>query len=148
MVDREGNLDNSCGIQYQFLPADSGSTHDPGPGTLFLGTAEQGGRVLGRVRCSRVGNRAGHFRIRGLKTLVPYRNQGIATTLLRCAAREIFSRLGGTVIFSFILPENIASIRAHERAGFRQVTPPFPGPERYLCYGLRPDGVIKIPPQG
>jgi RimJ/RimL family protein N-acetyltransferase len=104
-------------------------------GNLFFAAAQQDREIVALLRCTRSGARPGRFRIRGLQTRQGFRNRGIATALLNYALEAIFSRPGSEVVYSFIPAQNSASIRAHERAGFRRVIPPFPAPEHHLCYG-------------
>jgi GNAT superfamily N-acetyltransferase len=126
-----GDCNRSQGRQ---LPADNRLVENA---NLFFGIARQAGKAVAWVRCSRIGHGKHYFRIRGLRTRQEFRNRGIGSVLLGYAVGEMLTTHGGDAVYSFILPENTVSIRIHERAGFCRVVPPFPAPERHLCYGIR-----------
>ena len=102
----------------------------------FFVTAEHKGKTIALLHLCRDRRRPGRFRIRGVETARPFRCQGLAVRLLQVGAENIFFRLGGEVILSFILPTNSGSLAAHGRAGFQQIALPGPQPQRHLCFAL------------
>lgn len=104
----------------------------------YFGVAEHKGKTIALLQLNQDKQKPHLFRIRGLHCRARFRRQGLASRLLQLAAQNVFEQYQGEQIVSFILPTNLPSMRAHERAGFSRCA----GlqailPERHLCFVLQ-----------
>ncbi|HEY7060815.1 MAG TPA: GNAT family N-acetyltransferase [Chloroflexota bacterium] len=79
--------------------------------------AARGGAPVGQVRYDRAGDAAEI----GISVAAAGRGQGLGTALLRASAPRACAELGVRRLVALVKPQNHASARAFERAGFRQV---------------------------
>jgi UDP-2,4-diacetamido-2,4,6-trideoxy-beta-L-altropyranose hydrolase len=80
---------------------------------------ERAGQPVAQVRYDRLGDTAEI----GLSVAAAARGLGLARALLQVSAREACAVLGVRRLLAFVKPDNHASARAFERAGFRQIQP-------------------------
>jgi RimJ/RimL family protein N-acetyltransferase len=84
----------------------------------YFAVAFHKGQAIAILQLYREREKIHRFRIRGLHCRFRFRNRGLATRLLQLGAKSIFEFYLGSEIVSFVLPTNIASITAHQHAGF------------------------------
>lgn len=84
--------------------------------------AEQAGQVVGRAALSRVSDRCVYGGVAEVSVYVSaaVRGQGVGRALLQALVEES-ERQGLWTLQAGVFPENLASLRVHERCGFRVV---------------------------
>jgi RimJ/RimL family protein N-acetyltransferase len=87
------------------------------PDSLLLVFENEAAEPVGQVRFER--NNANEVTI-GLSVDARFRGQGLASRLIESGCVACAERWGICTIFAFIKLDNQASVRAFERAGFRQ----------------------------
>ena len=85
------------------------------PNALLLVFENEADEAVGQVRFERTANEI----IIGLSIDVHHRSKGLASQLIEQACITCRERWGAVTIHAYIKPDNQASARAFERAGFR-----------------------------
>jgi RimJ/RimL family protein N-acetyltransferase len=85
---------------------------------MILIGEDAAGRPLGQVRMHRQTSREAEIDVSVARD---FRGAGYGSLLIDTAVREAFASAGITRVHAFIRPENGASARAFENAGFRRM---------------------------
>ena len=85
------------------------------PDALLLVFETNEGRPVGQVRFEK---QADHEIIIGLSVDAAFRGQGLAAAMIREGSEVCLERWTEADIVAYIKPDNLASVRAFERAGF------------------------------
>lgn len=88
------------------------------PGCMFLIGELESGEPIGQVRLNRQPSGNGEIDVSLARD---YRGAGYGSLLLEAAMRDVFDSTSMARVDAFIRPENLASARAFEKAGFHRV---------------------------